>query len=61
MANGNSLIEAHDYMEQTGCDLAEALEALNWQETEIRKKDFKRADGFAQTTKAIPTDESLPF
>lgn len=47
MCNGNSMIEAYDYMEQTGCDLAEALEALNWQETEIRRKENGKRENFS--------------
>jgi hypothetical protein len=38
MAMGNRLIEVHDYMECEQATLDEAMAALNWTDTEIRRK-----------------------
>lgn len=60
MSMGGRLVEVHDYIEQTGCDLEDAVEKLGWFETEIKRKEFKRAEGLP-AQKANPTDETLPF
>lgn len=64
MSIGSELIEVHDHMEQTGCTLEEAIEALNWYEGEIRHRHTQPSmkwESGLPNIQSSSIDETTPF